>query len=195
MFSNGRIQTHAIHDLCLNPHSGERRRLYHGANLSDRDMVDLNFRLGRSLGRSLSLNRGNLRGDSCSLGLLNGLGLYGFVKADATVADEATYVVDHTGSHPDASERGGVHDSAQLSLRHYSSLGLLHGSGRGVRLSLRLRLSKEMGLNFGLCRSHGMLDDFCPVNDFCGDPNPGRWHDLDGGQDLGLDLGDRLGGS
>lgn len=109
--------------------------------------------------------------------------------------DEGTHVVDHTGSHPDASERGGVHDSAQFSLCHYSGLSLLHGSSRGVGLSLRLRLSKEVGLNFGLCRGQGVLDDFCPVNDLGGDPNPGRWHNLDGGQNMGLDFSDRLGGS
>ena len=68
-----RIQTHAILDLRLNPDSGECRRLDLGANFSDRDVVDLNFRLCR--GRSLSLDGGNLGGDSRSLGLLNGLGL------------------------------------------------------------------------------------------------------------------------
>jgi hypothetical protein len=38
-------------------------------------MVDLNFRLGRSRGGSLSLDGGDLRGDGRSLGLLNGPGL------------------------------------------------------------------------------------------------------------------------
>ena len=67
------IQTHAILDLRLNPNGGERSRLDPGANLSDGDMVDLSFRLGRS--RSLGLDGGNLGGDSRGLSLLNGLGL------------------------------------------------------------------------------------------------------------------------
>jgi len=129
------------------------------ADLSDGDTI------GHYLSHGLGLNRGNIRSNGGSHGLLNSL-----------------RVIDDTGRNPDLGEGCRLDDCAELSSRdivgHDLSLSLCSKIGGGCRLRV------DVGLGLGLSSSESVLDGHCVVDDFGGHPDTGCWHNFDGGDDL-----------